>query len=130
MSPDGSLLVLAEKDKKQTRLLRLTQIFVYRLPTVQQMIATLSDRQKQRPGKWASLASHLDRLEAQQGAGWTRQQQEPLGFRHGWAQILACRQRFVYILASIFDQQRKEHPAQSFQNRPPALHPRSQRRAI
>jgi hypothetical protein len=72
MSPDGSLLVLAEKDKKQTRPLPLTQIFVYRLPSIQAMSATLAAKAEQKSDKWSSLASFLSRMEAQTKAAGKR----------------------------------------------------------
>lgn len=68
LSPDGSMLVLAEKDKKQIRPRPISQLFLYRLPSAESMTQTLLSQTRQRQGKWASLASFLDRLEAQQGA--------------------------------------------------------------
>jgi len=67
LSPDGSMLVVAEKDKKRVRPSPVSQLFLYRLPSAESMTQTLLAQARQRQGKWASLASFLDRLEAQQG---------------------------------------------------------------
>lgn len=67
LSPDRRLLVLAEKDKKRVRPSPISQLFLYRLPSAESMTQTLLSQTRQRQGKWVSLASFLDRLEAQQG---------------------------------------------------------------
>lgn len=66
LSPDGSTLVVAEKDKKRVRPSPISQLFLYRLPSSESMAETLLSQTRQRQGKWASLASFLDRLESQQ----------------------------------------------------------------
>lgn len=67
LAPHANLLVLAESDKKRVRPSPLAQLYAYRLPTEAQMSETIASQQQQRDGKWASLASFLDRLEASQG---------------------------------------------------------------
>lgn len=68
LSPQTDMLVLAERDKKRVRPSPLAQLYAYRLPSESQMRDKIvSQLQQQREGKWSSLASFLDRLEASQG---------------------------------------------------------------
>lgn len=68
LAPHANLLVLAESDKKRVRPSPMAQLYAYRVPTEAQMTETIAVKLRQREGKWASLASFLDRLEADQGA--------------------------------------------------------------
>ena len=67
LAPQANLLVLAERDKKCVRPSPLAQVYAYRVPTESQMIKSIAAQQQQREGKWASLASFLDKVEACQG---------------------------------------------------------------
>ena len=67
LSPQADLLVLAERDKKRVRPSPLAQLYAYRLPSESQMREKIVQQLQQREGKWASLASFLDKLEASQG---------------------------------------------------------------
>lgn len=63
MSPDGTMLVLAERDKKRIRPVPLSQLFVYRLPSERRLTRTIEEAQQRRSGKWATLSGFLDKLE-------------------------------------------------------------------
>jgi hypothetical protein len=67
LAPQANLLVLAERDKKCVRPSPIAQLYAYRVPTESQMIKSIAAQQQQREGKWASLASFLDKVEASQG---------------------------------------------------------------
>jgi hypothetical protein len=67
LAPQANLLVLAERDKKRVRPSPLAQLYAYRLPSESQMRKTIASQLQQREGKWAGLASFLDKLEASQG---------------------------------------------------------------
>ena len=63
LSPDGTMLVIAERDKKAIRPMPLTQLFLYRLPNEQRMVKALRDQEQAKQGRWATLSSFLDKLE-------------------------------------------------------------------
>ncbi|KAK3114539.1 hypothetical protein LTR53_007031 [Teratosphaeriaceae sp. CCFEE 6253] len=63
LSPDGGMLVIAERDKKAIRPVPLTQLFLYRLPNDRRMMKTLSEAEQARNGRWATLSSFLDKLD-------------------------------------------------------------------
>jgi len=64
LSPDGTALVLAEREKKSVRPTPLTQIFVYRLPNPARLAALLRRREKKAGGgRWATLSNFLDKLD-------------------------------------------------------------------
>ncbi|CAK4028350.1 hypothetical protein DOTSEDRAFT_68487 [Lecanosticta acicola] len=65
MTLDKCFLALAERDKKRIRPAPLTQLFVYRLPTEQELRATLAQTQADRKGTWTTLAGFLDKLETE-----------------------------------------------------------------
>lgn len=67
LAPKANLLILAENDKKRVRPLPLAQLYAYRVPTEAQMTETIASKLRQKEGKWASLASFLNRLEGDQG---------------------------------------------------------------
>lgn len=64
ISPQGNFLALAERDKKRIRPAPLTQLFVYRIPTEQELRATLARHEAGRKGRWSTLSNFLDKLEA------------------------------------------------------------------
>ena len=66
LSPDGTMLVLAERDKKRVRVMTTTQLFAYRLPSQRSLMRMLMKREES--GKWASLNTFLDKLEHQQSS--------------------------------------------------------------
>ncbi|KAK4547376.1 hypothetical protein LTR36_001032 [Oleoguttula mirabilis] len=63
MSPDGTTLVLAERDKKRIRPVSLTQLFVYRLPSERRLVSTIEEQKRRKCGGWTSLAGFLRKLE-------------------------------------------------------------------
>lgn len=63
LSEDGSLLALAERDKKSIRPTPLTQLFVYRLPGARKVQRMIKQKESDNVGQWATLASFLDKLE-------------------------------------------------------------------
>lgn len=67
LSPQANLLILAERDKKRVRPSPLSQLYAYRLPSESKMRETIVSQSQQRDGKWSSLATFLDKLEASQG---------------------------------------------------------------
>ncbi|KAM0722946.1 hypothetical protein Q7P37_001144 [Cladosporium fusiforme] len=67
LASQANLLILAENDKKRVRPTPLAQLYAYRIPTEAQMATTITTNIRQREGKWDSLATFLDRLEANQG---------------------------------------------------------------
>lgn len=67
LAPQANLLVLAERDKKRVRPSPLLQLYAYRIPTEAEMTEKIALQLRQREGKWANLASFLDRLETEQG---------------------------------------------------------------
>lgn len=68
LSPEGTMLVLAERDKKRIRPMPLTQLFVYRLPSQRRLKKTLEEEEQRRSGRWATLASFLNKLETSKKA--------------------------------------------------------------
>jgi len=78
LSPGGTMLMLAEQDKKRVRPNPTSQLFLYRLPSPETMRQTLLSQTRQRKDKWASLATFLERLENQQGARRRR-----ISMKHG-----------------------------------------------
>jgi hypothetical protein len=67
LAPQAELLVLAERDKKRIRPSPLAQVYAYRLPSEKEMRERIAAQTQRRQGKWAGLASFLDKLEASQG---------------------------------------------------------------
>ncbi|KAK4507129.1 hypothetical protein PRZ48_000863 [Zasmidium cellare] len=65
LSPEGSYLALAERDKKRIRPAPLTQLFIYRIPSEDALRETLTRQEAERKGRWTTLASFLDKLEHQ-----------------------------------------------------------------
>lgn len=61
----ASFLALAERDKKRIRPAPLTQLFIYRIPREDVLRTSLAQQRARREGKWATLASFLDRVEQQ-----------------------------------------------------------------
>ncbi|EMD00991.1 hypothetical protein BAUCODRAFT_61022 [Baudoinia panamericana UAMH 10762] len=63
LSPDGSLIAIAERDKKATRPVPMMQLFMYRLPNKHKLRKILAEEERKRDGRWATLASFLNRVE-------------------------------------------------------------------
>ncbi|KAK5120586.1 hypothetical protein LTR85_006242 [Meristemomyces frigidus] len=93
MSPDGTTLVLAERDKKRIRPMPLTQLFVYRLPTERRLVGTIEAQEQRKSGRWATLAGFLDKLEHNQAAGKDTAMADALGKavkKHNVGRIPLC----------------------------------------
>lgn len=65
MPSNGNFLAVAERDKKRIRPAPLTQLFVYRLPTKQQLLNTLSQGQAETKSQLPRVDSFLNNLENQ-----------------------------------------------------------------
>ncbi|KAK5108607.1 hypothetical protein LTR62_008183 [Meristemomyces frigidus] len=63
LSPDGTMIVLAERDKKVVRPTPLTQLFLYRLPDEGRLVSALHKERARRAQQWPSGTSFVDRLE-------------------------------------------------------------------
>lgn len=77
MSREGSFLALAERDKKRIRPAPLTQLFIYRIPSEEELRETLARKDAERKGKWATLASFLDKLDDQKKEAERRPSSSP-----------------------------------------------------
>ncbi|TKA42780.1 hypothetical protein B0A54_06996 [Friedmanniomyces endolithicus] len=56
LSPDSTMLVVAERDQKVTRPVPLTQLFLYRLPGEQRMVRRLEEQERRKRETWATLS--------------------------------------------------------------------------
>ncbi|KAK4560550.1 hypothetical protein LTR86_005747 [Recurvomyces mirabilis] len=65
LSPDSTMIALAERDKKAVRPTPLTQLFLYRLPSAQRLLSTLHAQRAGNIEKWPTSSSFLDRIEGQ-----------------------------------------------------------------
>ena len=63
MSLDGTLIIIAEREKKRVRSSIFTQLFVYRLPSHSVLLNILKEKRAECKGQWATLSSFLDTLE-------------------------------------------------------------------
>jgi hypothetical protein len=98
LSPEATVLVLAERDKKRVRPMPLFQLFLYRLPGRQGMLRTLEEAGRKKEGRWATLSEFLDRVESdgrpgnQRAEGGQQQQNaaETPTKRHTVARIPIC----------------------------------------
>ncbi|KAK0947249.1 hypothetical protein LTR29_001204 [Friedmanniomyces endolithicus] len=56
LSPDSTMLVVAERDQKVTRPVPLTQLFLYRLPGERRMVKRLEEQERRKRETWATLS--------------------------------------------------------------------------
>jgi len=63
MADDGSLLLLAEREKKHVRHTAMTQLFLYRLPSLHRLESMIHENETRKRERWTALARFLDRLE-------------------------------------------------------------------
>ncbi|KAK1813687.1 hypothetical protein LTR12_011960 [Friedmanniomyces endolithicus] len=61
LSPDSTMLVVAERDQKVTRPVPLTQLFLYRLPGERRMVKMLEEQERERREKWATLSRLVEK---------------------------------------------------------------------
>ncbi len=61
LSPDSTMLVVAERDQKVTRPIPLTQLFLYRLPGERRTVKMLEEHEEEKRAKQATLSGVLEK---------------------------------------------------------------------
>ncbi|KAK3634518.1 hypothetical protein LTR56_015246 [Elasticomyces elasticus] len=89
LSPDATMLVVAERDKKAIRPVPLTQLFLYRLPSEQRMLKMLHDSATREKGSPIDLSSFPAKSGAE-SASRNHQLETVAERRHKVARIPIC----------------------------------------
>ena len=90
LSPDGSLIVVAEREKKLVRPSVFTKVFAYRLPSQSKLLNLLKQKRSGCSGEWATLSTFLDALEASRIGQSTKSQAKEATSEHAVARIPLC----------------------------------------